>query len=271
MDEALRFRLDAIAHRPRVPLPDIRVRVDDWPADALRAAQWVWARRVFNETGSVQLATRLRAAAAAAGLREPAVTSALERLEEDEQAHAALAHTVLGKLGGTPPVQPAAQEQPGEPAEVELARLVLVGLSVCETVSAARYAAVRTHTDLPVFRQCIELFLKDEVVHSRLGFLLLPLALDQLGRLSGPEAVALFVSSELKGVFRELDRTVGLDAQRRGGLDPPRPQPTSNPGVVEPAIDARAFYNAVSATIVPGLEALGLAARAAWSARWSQE
>lgn len=54
-------------------------------------ARWVWGRRVFNEAGSVQIATRLREAACASGLTDPTVAAALARLEEDERLHQELA------------------------------------------------------------------------------------------------------------------------------------------------------------------------------------
>jgi hypothetical protein len=268
MDDARRARLEAVTCRGRSRRPEIAFTTEGWPPEMVQAAQWVWGRRVFNEAGSVQIATRLRAVASAEGISDPAIASALERLEEDERVHQEIASAVLARLGGVAPrlpePSPASDDQPA----LELARLVLIGLSVCETVSAARYAAVRSHTDRPVFRQCIELFLRDEVVHSELGFLLLPLALERLQEKLGQAEARAFVQRELRGVFRELDQTIGLDASRRGGLPPARPQPPDNPGVVEPAVDARAFYEAVEATILPRLELLTIGATGVWERRW---
>jgi hypothetical protein len=263
--------LESIARRRRVRPPELAFTTAGWPEEMLQAAQWVWARRVFNEAGSVQIATRLRASASASGVTLPAVTAALERLEEDERLHQELARAVLARLGGAEPrlPEPPAESAP-EPA-VEFARLVLIGLSVCETVSAERYTAVRSHTDRPLFRDCIELFLRDEVVHSELGFLLLPVALERLQAALGPASLRPFVQRELRGCLRELDLAIGLDASRRGGLPPARAQPPDNPGVVEPAVDARAFYEAVQATILPRLELLGLEATAIWERRWQPD
>jgi hypothetical protein len=265
IDETVRARLETLTQRRRHPTPELKISIEGWPPEMLAAARWVWARRVFNETGSIQIASRLRSTATAAGVTEPALVAALVRLEEDEAHHAALARSVLELLGGQMPAAPPNAPE-GDPSEGFL-RLVLVGLGVCETVSAARYAAVRTHTDRPVFRDCIELFLRDEIVHSELGFLLLPTALARLAEEIGSNAVPAFVHRELRAVFRELDQTIGLNAERRGGLEPPRPQPPENPGVVEPAVDARAFYEAVHETILPRLERLGIAAAKAWAER----
>ncbi|MBC7018018.1 hypothetical protein, partial [Salmonella enterica] len=138
---------------------------------------------------------------------------------------------------------------------------------VCESVSAERYAAVREHTDVYTARAIIDIFLRDEVVHAKLGFVLLPDALDGLERVHGEAAVASLVAAELPMVFRELDGTIGLDAERNG-LPDPGVLPPGNPGVVTPATDALAFYDAIEGRIIPRLEACGIPASRSWRARW---
>ena len=143
------------------------------------------------------------------------------------------------------------------------------GLVVCETVSALRFARVRRHTDVPVARACLELFLRDEVAHARLGFLLLPLAVANHAASVGSEKAHEDLSAELAQTFRYLDEAVGLDAERTGLALETRPQPTPNAGVVEPMIDALAFYDAVQGTIAPRLARLGVDASQPFAARWS--
>jgi hypothetical protein len=259
MDDALRARLARFADRPTHPLPDLRDVAIDVPGDAaLRAARHVWARRVVNETGSEVVARRLVGLAAAVLPDESELMQALQRLERDEHEHGQIARDVLAQLGGdvpsTVPDPPAPSGSSGE----QLASLVLSGLAIGETISAARYAAVRRHTDLAGPRACIERFLRDETAHSELGFLLVPIA----------APLARDVRAELAGSFRYLDRLVGMDAERSGIALVERPQPRGNAGVIEPLLDAVAFYVSAREELVPRLGALGLPAETAWRERW---
>jgi hypothetical protein len=269
MAEVPGARLLAFARRRQPVAPDASA-VDPraLTPPALAAARVVWARRVVNETTSVEVAARLRVAATAAKLG-PEADAALERLEDDEARHVTLARTVLAHLGDNPPSPSVTPPLRAEPSPAPLVRLVLTGLAICETVSAARFVAVRRHTDLPVYRSFIELFLGDEAAHGELGFTLLPVALGLLDEKLGAPQTAALVAEELQGTLRHLDKTIGLDLERRGGPPRSRAQPSDNPGVVEPAVDAIAFYEAIHGTILPRLAELGLPAREAWATRWS--
>lgn len=266
-DDASRW-LVAFAGRRLAVVPDLSA-LDGGacPEEALPPARLVWRRRVVNEALSVDLARRLRELSASLGGLGGEVDGALARLEEDEASHVDLAAEVLRRIGGEAAPAPARLKERDEPAEAALARCVITGLSVCETVSAARFAAVRDHTDLPVFRACIELFHRDELAHAELGFKLLPRIIERLSAALGPARAAALAEAELRETLGILDRTIGLDFERKGGPPPARPQPTGNPGVVEPAIDAIAFYRAIHGEVLPRLEALGLPAQRAWEAR----
>ena len=236
-------------------------------AEAMTAAVFVWQRRLSNETGSIDVARRLVHTASTLDLGEAKdnVLSALGRLEEDETSHAEIARAVLTRLGRPEAVAvDVLGPLPNESAERSFARQVVAALCIAETVSAARYAAVRDATDLEIPHACIDVLLKDEVQHGVLGFSLLPLAIDRLG---GDDGHA-FVESIITDALRLLDRTVGMDAERRGMLEA-RPQPACNPGVVEPAIDALAFYDAVERTIIPSFEKAGIDAAGAFRRRFA--
>ena len=236
-----------------------------WPAPAVHAAVLVWSRRVRNEAQSVALAHELRAVV---GSDDPVLAAALDRLADDEQSHVELATAFLAVLGAAPPPpEPALPDHP-EPPTLRALRCVLTGLAVCETVSAMRFATVRAHTDLAAARACIELFLRDEIAHARLGFLLLPGAIAARAAEVG-DAVTGEIERELGATFRHLDLVVGLDAERRGLVLARRAQPPCNAGVVEPALDALAFRDAITRTIVPRLTRLGIDAGTIWSQRWS--
>lgn len=213
----------------------------------------------------------LGAAYAASGLRLPGMENAVLRLDEDERAHVALCEAFVQRLGvrDVAQAQPKMREQDGELPSLRLLRYVLTGLAVSESVSALRFAVVRAHTDLPLPRACIDLFLRDESAHARLGFLLLPAALAHHRDQVGAERADDDIDAELRSTFRHLDLAVGLDAHRRHLVLRARPQPTDNPGVVEPALDALAFYVGMERTILPRLERLEVRATAAWRERWS--
>lgn len=233
---------------------------------ARAAAILVWQRRHANERASVNLAERMERHARALATGE--TVGALERLADDERRHVDATGAVLDALQA--PRVTAARirtPDPSEPAELAFARDVVVGLAVCESVSAARFAAVRSATDIPVFRRLIDGFLRDEIAHAALGIALLPYARGLVRRTVGSAACDAWMTSELMSALVELERTVGLDGARRG-LRPPRPQPSENPGVIEPNLDALAFYDAVTRRILPQIERCGLPIRAAWEARF---
>jgi len=254
--------LRAFADRRSPAEPDLdALELERLHPDAVIAARLVWRRRVVNERLSVDLARRLRLTAP-----EPELDLALARLEADEQRHVFLTQEVLARLGASEP-EATPDLTVDEPHPVAYFRLVLTGLALSETVSAARFAVVREHTDLDTFRACIDAFFRDELAHSELGFVLLPSALEQLVMAIGKDRADALALDELRSAFAHLDEVVGLDLERRGGPPPARPQPPDNPGVIEPALDALAFYRAVHEELVPRLERAGLPAERAWRQR----
>lgn len=264
-------RLRAFASRRSGRAPNLHaLDASDWPAPALAATALVWGRRVVNETRSVELAEQLASAFERAGLMRAPIEAAIARLASDERSHVELATAFLARIGAPPPrVTPAIAPPTGEPPSLFLLRCVATGLAVCETVSAVRFAVVRAHTDLAVPRACIELFLRDEIAHARLGFLLLPRVIAHHASVVGAAEAASDLASELRATFRHLDLVVGLDADRRGIRLEARPQPPCNAGVVEPALDALALRDAIDRTIVPRLSRLGIEAAPIWASRWS--
>lgn len=267
----LEERLWAFAQRRRLPPPDLAsLNADAWTPAARTATAFVWNRRVLNETRSVELARDLGVALDAASLLTAGAAAACQRLGDDESLHTELAASFLKQVGAeVVAVAPEALPVDGGAPTLAVLRRVATGLAVCETVSAVRFAVVRRHTDLPIPRACIELFLRDEVAHARLGFLLLPHALSWHAAAVGRSEAEADLDSELKATFRHLDLVVGLDAERRGLRLVRRPQPPANAGVVEPALDALAYYDAVTQTILPRLRKVGIEAEPLWSSRWA--
>lgn len=231
------------------------------------AAKVVWQRRHANERASVDLAERMQRYARALGADEQ--VDALARLAEDEREHVGATGAVLDALAAPrTAAAPIRAPDSSEPPELSFARDVAVGLALCETVSAARFAAVRAATDIAVFRRLIDGFLRDEVAHAALGMALLPCARDGVRRTLGDADGDAWLTRELSRALVELESTVGLDGARRG-LMPPRPQPRGNPGIIEPNLDAIAFYDAVAGRILPRVERCGLPIRAPWESRFA--
>lgn len=237
---------------------DVSVR-DGLAPHACAAAAIVWQRRHANEQASVALAERMIEAAEAAG-RDDTVVRALARLADDEQGHVDATANVLDAFDAPhAPAQAIRAPEVDEPPALSLARDIVVGLAICESVSAARFAVVRRVTDVPALRALVDGFLRDEVAHAKLGFLLLGEA-----RAMASET---WLVTEAMTALRELEAVVGLDGARRG-LEPPRPQPSGNPGVVEPNLDAIAFYEAVEQRVLPRFAVAGIDLAPAWQRRW---
>ncbi len=277
MPATVEARLAAFARRPRPIAPSLHaLDAAAWPEPAREAARLAWTRRVAGESQSVEVAIALREAYVQSGVTLAHVDDAIARLEDDERAHVALCCAFLRAIGSAPPegAQTPPLEDDDRTPSLRFLSYVLTGLAICESVSALRFAAVRAHTDLPVPRACIDHFLRDETAHARLGFDLLPIALAHHSRVAGAATAARDVARELRETFRHLDLVVGLDAERRGMPLVARAQPDSNPGVVEPALDALALYRGVERSIAPrldrlGLDRLGVSASTAWKARWA--
>jgi hypothetical protein len=232
------------------------------PEAARAAARIVWSRRCSNEQASVDLAERLATTSRAlteAPEEHAGLAKAFARLEEDERGHVAITFEVLGALGASlPAAQPIEGRRPGEPLGQLFARDVAVGLLLCEAVSASRFASVWAATDLPDFRERIAIFLRDEVAHARLGAVLLPEALRLLAREQGEEDARAYLRHEVTAAALELKRLVAHDVAP-ADLPPRRPQPRENPGVVEPALDAHAYYRALFRFVFPALASVGIA------------
>lgn len=269
MDETTTRWLRTFTQRRRIASPNLET-LEPCPREALDVARLVWHRRVVNETRSVELARKMRQLLASMSAFADCFDEALVRLENDEAAHVELATNVLQKLdmpSFTIPADATTIVLPNEPRVVSLMRLVVTGLCICESVSASRFASVREHTDLDGYRACIDLFYRDELTHAELGFVLLPHVARALHDEMGSDQGKSLLLEEMRSTLGQMDRVVGLNFEREGGLPPPRPQPKMNPGVVEPAVDAAAFYRSMHDDVLPRLESLGFSAQQAWKTR----
>jgi hypothetical protein len=269
MDDATRRWLSAFANRRRAIPPNAET-LESCPLPALEVARIIWYRRVVNEARSVELAQQMQSLGKRLRAWNDVLHRALERLAEDETSHVDLATAVLKRLQSTTTAIPEEAKKINLLQETPITsfmRLNLTGLCICESISASRFASVREHTDLDGYRACIELFYRDELTHAELGFVLLPHILEEMYQELGSSRATELIHQEMSLTFGHMDRVVGLHFERQGGTPPPRPQPKQNPGIVEPAVDAAAFYRSIYDDVVPRLEALGLPAQDAWKNR----
>lgn len=265
MDEGARLAR-FVARRTLTFLVPTHADVARVPAVAHPLAVAIWQRRHANERASVALAERMLARAQKVGA--DGWSDALVRFAEDERRHVEAVRSALGALDAPGTVAATLAEPPVAEADaLSLARDIVVGVAVCETISAARFANVRASTDIPGFRALIDGFLRDEVAHAGLGFALTPSARALAHRVCGADGDSWLVV-EIVRAMCELELVVGLDGER-AGLAPRRPQPAHNPGIVEPNIDALAFYEAVERRILPRFTASGLLVERAWRSRFT--
>ena len=129
------------------------------------------------------------------------------------------------------------------------------GLFLCEAVSDARFASVWGVTDLLGFRARIAILMRDEIAHARLGAALLPQVYPWLCKETGTASARAAIRADLNAAISELTRTVARGVAR-DNLPCKRGQPTNNPGIVEPSLDAHAFYRALDTRVLPGLNQL---------------
>jgi hypothetical protein len=228
-----------------------------------------WRRRMAHEQATAEaftgLAEDLALAAGAIAERHQARLSALIL---DERRHALRSAEVLVALGGAavallPELLPAPESgphSPDEPLEAILSKLL--SLLCSETVGAARTEAeaARRPSGPPEIEERLGQLARDEARHARLCWLLL----EELHASPGPRTLRR----------NHLDRylIVALAHLEAVELSPLANQRMASAaaesvGVSGALATARLIQETVARVIAPGLDQLGLDARAAWRAR----
>lgn len=224
------------------------------------AAVPTWRARMVNEHESSAVFAALAAQLRDAGLASSA--QACEDFAREERRHGELCGAVVEALGGD--ARARARRHPALPTHPRVGRREAAlrnVLSVCclsETVAVALIAAERLEMPAGDLRDLLTQILADEVGHARFGWALLrdvapTLDADVRARLGAYLSLAFahLESHELAHLPREA-----------------APPPEAAALGLCNGVDARAlFVDTVREVIVPGLEALGLPASSAWSAR----
>lgn len=251
MTQLLDLREQARQVRPELPnLPEL------YPS-----AIATWLGRMVNEYQSAQVFGALAAQAARSGLTASSIEQ-LREFEAEERQHGVLCGGVVEALGGQALTHVGqTRELPRHadaPDIIGFLRNVLSVSCLSETVAVALIGAERWEMPEGSLRDLLSRIWADEVGHARFGWrvmqeLLPELSTAQRGHLS------LYLRVALRHL--ELHELAHLPL-------------TSQPPACAVALglcsgaDARIlFYRTVEEAILPPLEALGLAANAAWAAR----
>ncbi len=183
----------------------------------------------------------------------------------DEIRHARMCADMAHALGAPPPrsgLLPRVGPEPITAADRRMRALeiVLIEGVIGETISSALFAAGRRSTVDQQARATLSRILEDEARHARsfwtlLETLMSPRDVEHL-RSTVPEAL---------GIIEQMHVVPSLESLARG--DPFDPQWAAL-GVLAPSSRVDAFYGAIEKRVLPGLDALDLRGRAAWTARY---
>jgi len=248
-----------------MPLLDLReaarreMPAVDCPPELVLAAQNTWRGRMINEHGSAVVFEGLAAQLASAGAKE-AAGRCLEFADE-ERRHGVLCGAVVEALGGEaraevsqPELFPAHAD--AAPLEAALRNLLSVSC-LSETVAVSLIGAERLEMPEGELRALLTRIYAEECGHCNFGWRLLGEILPD-----DPDLKAR-LGEYLVYAFRHLER------HELSHLPEAAKWPASGAAVgLCSGGDARAlFYETVAEVILPGLEARGIPARAAWDRR----
>lgn len=229
----------------------------DAPARATAIA--TWRGRMINEHVSARVFTTLEQQLLRAGL--PRHSSAAARMVGDEHRHAELCAAVVEVLGGEaiadlPQLPEVPEHADADPTEAVLRNVVSISC-LSETVAVALIDAERRAAGPPALADLLTAIVADEVQHARSGWRLLE---DLAPRLT--PALRERIDDYLVLAFAHL-------VEHELAHLPPRPSPSPAAeaiGVCDGLGARQLFFATVEQVIVPGLQAHGLDAAAAWRA-----
>lgn len=244
-----------------------RVDVSAYSPLALRAARRIWKLRMVNEYRSATVFSGLLPQLVEAEATVDVQTTVL-RCAMDEIRHGALCGALVEALGGEPAVETDLAPRPlpdhagCTPRERALRNLLFVGC-LSETAAVATTQEEREQTRDPVVRRVIDQICADEVLHARVGWAYVREVVPQLDR------------DELERTNRYLRTALAYFEAKEMDAMPLVPLPPDEGvradglalGVCHNLEARELFYATMDDVILPGLEAAGLAAAAAWEAR----
>jgi hypothetical protein len=231
--------------------------------DFARAA---WPLRAAEELRSA-LVYRTLARACADARWESAWTAAIDSVAIDEMSHVRLCRVVGARLGAAVPIydrEPVRARVAGFSDQRDVvAGLMLVEVAAGETISASLFRAGHRATVEPLAQAALRIILADEERHANFGWQALSALWPTL-----TEQQRCGLQEEAARGLAGLEQTMVAPALRwmEDGLtfDPA----LAELGVLPPEARVEAFYTTVEEQVLPGLTALGLDGRAAWSRRY---
>ncbi len=229
--------------------------------DERRSAQVTWRGRMVNEHVSARVFAALQGQAVAAEVGADWIAMA-RRFETDELHHGELCGAVLEALGGPAMADLPALAAVPEHAEVDrfeaLLRNVLSISCLSETVAVALITAERERNGPAAIDGVLRSILSDEIQHARMGWALL----DSVGARID-DALRDRLRPWLALCFAQLEAHELRFLPDFG--DPG--QAAESVGVCHGGRARSLFYATVAEVIVPGLQARGFHAAAAWRER----
>jgi hypothetical protein len=224
-------------------------------------ARRTWSGRMVNEHGSARVFDALAAQLAAAGMRAEIVAEC-KGFAAEERLHGILCGGVVEALGGEARAEIAEDvpfpEHEDVPALEGALRNLLSISCLSETVAVSLIGAERLEMPDGELRDVLTRIYADEVGHARFGW-----------RLLGELAPALSAEQRQGLADYLVVAFAHLEAHELAHLPiDVRPPPEGAALGLCSGADARVlFYDTVTEAIVPGLEALGIPAGRAWTAR----
>jgi hypothetical protein len=262
-----------------------QVHRDPWPDFAAfdraaydeplrRSAAVQWAGRARAEHGSVQQFTQIGHALADA--RVPLhVLGAIARLVTDEVRHAELCvemgHACWPEglargdvvFAWPTPVPPWRAPSP-DALEQWVAEAIAVACCLGETLSRPMLEAIAVVATCPIAEACARQILRDEHLHATFGWETLAWLVPRLAD-DGRVALQHRIGQAFAGLQRTTACGIGVEDVAGRELEITRGEP--NLGTLSDEQYAMIFYATVEQEIIPGLDALGLDGKAAWSDR----
>jgi hypothetical protein len=184
-----------------------------------------WRARVRAEYHSAAITAQLVQWMIVCGLPDELLRTGL-RVVHDELDHARLSHEVVCAIGddaAPEPVDLAAMCPPTSALGIGASLIdgVLRNLCVGETLAVPLFAAMRDRATVPAARAALERIVRDEAVHSQLGWDALDalIALDALGTRQHGSALVPILEAEVRRSYVDLPAHTPLtEAERALGM-----------------------------------------------------
>jgi hypothetical protein len=257
---AVRTRLDLRAPARRIA-GDV-LQTLQAPQELGEAAIGTWRGRMVNEHGSSRVFEGLARQMERAGF-SAADVSQVRGFADEERGHGILCGAVVEALGGAAEAEGLADETfpLHEDATSELEAVLRNAVSIgclSETVAVALIGAERIEMPDGPLRELLTKIWSEEVGHARFAWRLLGQHVPKLSE-DGRRSLSAYLAPAFQHLEEhELAHLPMASVAREGG---------EALGLCSGKHARELFYGTVERVIVPGLEALGLAAHAAWESR----